>query len=260
MKKVLLIASIVIIAGISCVTTNGDPADPGETNVTYKAEDGTDLKAYLVKPSGEGPFPAVIMIHEWWGLTRNITRMADVLSREGYAVLAVDAFRGKAVAKTPDEAMKLVQGTPMDQIQGDLLAAVSYLGKDKDIDAKRIASLGFCFGGTQSMYLGTKGLNLAAVVIFYGSGPITDPAKLGNMANNGGILGIYGEEDTNIPVKAVNDFKKALAEKKIPATITLYPGVGHAFVNTGTYQSGTAAEAWGQAVAFLDEKLKQPAM
>jgi carboxymethylenebutenolidase len=195
------------------------------------------------------------MIHEWWGLNSDIVNLADVLSREGYVVLAADGFRGK-VARTPQDAMKQVQETPAAQIAMDIDAAYGFLKSNPKVDPARIASLGFCFGGTQSMYLGTRNPGLAAVVIFYGPGPITDAEKLGRMKDAGALLGIFGADDTNIPVKDVQAFEGVLKAAGVKSTITVYPGVGHAFVKSATYKSGTAQKAWKQMTEFLKTVFK----
>jgi carboxymethylenebutenolidase len=233
-----------------------DMMDPGPTNVSFAGPGGVTLKGYLAMPSGSGPFPGVVMVHEWWGLNRDTTMLADALAREGFVVLAADAFRG-SVAKTPGDAMKQVSTTPREQIAGDLDAALGFLRSHTQVDAERVASLGFCFGGTQSMYMGTRNPELAAVVIFYGSGPIQDAAQLGSMREAGPVLGIYGEEDGNIPVAQVRTFEKALRSRNVENTITVYPGVGHAFVKSNTYQNGAQAQqAWNQMVKFLGRTLK----
>ena len=106
------------------------------------------------------------------------------------------------------------------------------------------------------MYMGTRNPELAAVVIFYGGGPIQDSAQLGSMQDAGPVLGIYGEEDRGIPVDQVRNFERALNSRDIENTITIYPGVGHAFVKSDTYQGGGAPQqAWEQMVGFLREKL-----
>jgi len=242
----VLCAVFIIQAGIVSAQTLGSPA---ATNVSFKAADNTTLKAYLALPSGKGPFPAVLMIHEWWGLTHNIRLLADALAAQGYVVLAADGFRG-SVAQTPDQALKLVQGTPATQVAADLDAALSYLRSRSEVDRTRVVSLGFCFGGTQSMYMGTRVVGLSAVIIFYGSGPITEASRLGTMT--GPVLGIYGEKDSNIPIDQVKAFERALSVKGVKYTVTVYPGMGHAFVTADNYNKpGEPGNAWKQMLDFL---------
>jgi carboxymethylenebutenolidase len=234
-----------------------DIMEPGRTYVTYPGPGGITLQGYLALPPGGGAHPAVLMIHEWWGLNRDITLLADALAREGYLVLAPDGFRG-SLATTPEQAMKQVTGTPREQVAADLDAALSFLRAHPLADPRRVATVGFCFGGTQAMFQGTRQPNLAATVIFYGGGPIQDAAQLGAMGQSGPVLGIYGEQDGSIPVAQVRAFENALNSSGITSTVTLYPGVGHAFIKSDTYRNGAAAErAWKQWVAFLAGALKE---
>jgi carboxymethylenebutenolidase len=229
--------------------------DPGERNVTYPGPNGVSLQGYLATPRSSGPSPAVVMIHEWWGLNHDTTLLADALAGEGFVVLAADTFRG-SVAQSAGDARKQVAETPREQIAADLDAALDFLRSHPQVDADRVASLGFCFGGSQSMYMGTRNPELAAVVIFYGGGPIQDAAQLGSMKEAGPVLGIYGKEDGSIPVEQVRKFGDAMEARGVENTITIYPGVGHAFVKSNTYRSGGAAEqAWNQMVSFLKTTL-----
>jgi carboxymethylenebutenolidase len=116
--------------------------------------------------------------------------------------------------------------------------------------------MGFCFGGTQSMYMGTRNPELAAVVTFYGSGPITSAERLGAMDEAEPVLGVFGAEDNNIPVSEVRAFESAMNERGVQNTVTVYDGVGHAFVNSENYdEAGTPGRAWDQLLSFLDENL-----
>ena len=254
MKRFISLMVLVLVAAI--LFAQRDPSDAARTNVSYPAEDGTTLRGYLATPSGSGPFPAVLMIHEWWGLNVDTARLADALSQHGFVVLAPDAFRG-SLAKTPQEAMAQLRATPQEQIASDLDSALDYLRNHSAVQSGSVATMGFCFGGTQSMYLGTRAEGLAAVVTFYGSGPIQDASRLGNLPQNEPLLGVFGEEDGNIPVREVRGFEDALESAGVEHTITVYPGVGHAFVKSTTYDEGGAPEeAWNQLVSFLQEELQ----
>lgn len=251
----LLAAVAILLAAPFAAGQESEMMQPAERNVSYPGPDGVTLRGYMATPEGSGPYPAVIMIHEWWGLNKDIARLADALAQEGFVVLAPDLFRG-SVAQSASAAMQQVQSTPRDQLQADLDAAVETLRDHPLVNSDRIASMGFCFGGTQSMYLGTRNTELDAVITFYGSGPITDPSALGAMTQNGPVLGVFGEEDGNIPVSEVHAFRSALEERGIQHTVTIYPEVGHAFVNSNNYDGdGPAGRAWRQLVAFLDKNL-----
>jgi carboxymethylenebutenolidase len=256
LRGIVLLVLVVGIVGIAYgQNESGDMMEPAQTNVSYEGPNGVQLQGYLAEPSGSGPFPAVLMVHEWWGLNKDTARLANALSREGYVVLAADAFRG-SVAQSPSKAMEQVRGTPSEQIAADLDAALEYLKSRSDVDSSRVASLGFCFGGTQSMYMGTRRGDLAAVVIFYGGGPITDANELGSMRQAAPVLGIYGEQDNNIPTEEVRQFEAALESRNVEHQIEIYPGVGHAFVKSDSYDDGgTAQEAWNRMLGFLNRNL-----
>lgn len=232
-----------------------DPAAAAQRNVSYPADDGTLLQGYLALPAGQGRGPAIVMIHEWWGLNNDTAALADALASDGFVVLAADAFRG-SVAQTAAQASRQVSETPGTQVASDLDAALSYLEGHPRVDPARVGVVGYCFGGTQAMRMGTRRPDLSAVVIFYGSGPITDASQLGVMREAGPVLGIYGAEDRGIPVSAVVGFRAALDSIGVPNEITVYPGVGHAFVKSTSFCNGGAAQAaWSRMLAFLHRTL-----
>jgi carboxymethylenebutenolidase len=248
--------AVISLLGLMMLSTTSvlfsqDAMDPGKRNVNYPGPNGVTLSGYLATPRGSGPSPAVVMVHEWWGLNYDMTVLADALAAEGFVVLAADTFRG-SVAQSPADARKQVTETSREQIAADLDAALDFLRSDPRVDADRVAALGFCFGGTQAMYMGTRNPELAGVVIFYGGGPIQEASQLGSMKEAGPVLGIFGKEDGSIPVEQVRKFEQAMESRGVENTITVYPGVGHAFVKSNTYRSGGSPEqAWKQMVTFL---------
>lgn len=225
------------------------------TNITFPGPDGVTLRAYLAKPQGDGPFPAVLLVHEFFGINQDITQKADLLAQQGYLVLAVDAYRGNTSPLVP-RAVWLVLTTPQEHIRADIDAGFQYLAASPDVDAARIGALGFCFGGTQVMHLATRNPSLAATVIYYGNGPITSPQALGVMGQSGPVLGIYGEQDAGIPLDQVRAFEQAMNSRRVSNQVTIYPGVGHAFVHMDTLSGpGPAQDAWNQMLGFLEQAL-----
>jgi carboxymethylenebutenolidase len=201
----------------------------------------------------EQKLPAVVMIHEWWGLNDNIKDMANMLAKEGYVVLAVDLFG--EVATDPDRAMQLsssVRNNPEEAI-ANMQAAVNYLGSLENVNSSRIASLGWCFGGGQSLQLALNSEEkpLAATVIYYGN-LVTDEQALSTI--KWPILGIFGDQDQSISVDTVDQFKGALDIVGITNEIYIYPGVGHAFANPSgdNYAPEETSDAWQKTLSFLD--------
>jgi len=253
---ILLVAFVVLLAGSIVVdyTVSGDRLE-NIANVTIPGTNGgPDVRAYVAKPEGQGPFPTVIMIHEFWGLNESITGKADLLAEEGYLVIAPDTFRGSTTGWLPRAIYQVVSSKP-ENINADLDSVYAWLESRLDVDPDRIAIAGFCFGGRTSLAYSLHNNQLAATVIFYGS-PETDPVIL--KALPGPVLGIFGEADRSIPVEQVNAFDAALTEAGVSHEITIYDGQPHAFVRNaeGIRAGGAQGEAWNQMLAFLEENLK----
>ncbi len=248
----VILVLVVGFAGWIIVDSATSAGVAGFTNTQFDGPDDVTLNAYIAQPAGEGPFPAVMLIHEWWGLRPDITELADELAAEGYVVMAVDAYRGRTTNAIP-RALWLVLNTPQEQISADMRASYEYLAGLENVDAARIATFGFCFGGTQSLAFGIDNADeVAAVITFYGGGPVTDPATLQPLADTP-VLGVFGREDGSIPVEQVTAFEAALNEVAAPAQVSIYDGVGHAFVNPEAIaEDGSAAQqAWDEALTFL---------
>src|SRR5215467_14936729 len=130
-----LVAALVLALSFTAFAADGK-------SVTYKSGDET-VSGILYTPAGKGPFPAIIVIHEWWGLNDWVKEQASKLADQGYVALAVDLYRGK-VADNPDLAHELMRGVPEDRANGDLKAAFDYLASQPNVKKDRIASIGWC--------------------------------------------------------------------------------------------------------------------
>jgi len=200
------------------------------------------------------PLPAIIVIHEWWGLNDNVRAMSDRLAGEGYIVLAVDLFGG-GIAESPKAARQLMLSVveKPESASENIRQAFEFV--NATAGAPRVASLGWCFGGGWS--LNTALLfpdELDAAVIYYG--PVTDDEeKL--LPVNVPILGLFGAEDRGISVESVEAFESALERLRKDYEIQIYPGAGHAFANpTGnSYNSAVADDAWQRTLTFLTQNL-----
>jgi carboxymethylenebutenolidase len=223
-------------------------------NVTIPGVNGgPDVRAYVAKPEGNGPFPTVIMIHEFWGLNESIVSKADLLAEEGFLVIAPDTFRGSTTGWVPRAIYQVISSKP-ENVNADLDSAYAWLESQPEVDANRIAIVGFCYGGRTSLAYSLHNHRLAATVLFYGS-PETDPEVLKTLP--GPVLGIFGGADGSIPVSQVNAFDAALTEAGVPHEIKIYEGQPHAFVQDaeGIRAGGAQAEAWDQMLAFLEANL-----
>jgi carboxymethylenebutenolidase len=211
--------------------------------------DGSE--GFYAHPEQSGNYPGVVMIHEWWGLNDNIKEMARHLASQGYNVLAVDLYNGQ-VAEDSDKARELsssVRENPAEAIE-NMKSAKIFLESQ---NSGKIASLGWCFGGQQSLQLSLNE-EVDATVIYYGN-LVTDTRELAKL--NGPVLGIFGSEDDSIPVSDVNKFDAYLDSLAIENDINIYPGVGHAFANPSgeNYAKEETMDAWMKTLNFLNENL-----
>jgi carboxymethylenebutenolidase len=214
-------------------------------------------KAYLSLPEGlSAPVPAVVVIHEWWGLNDHIKHWTDRLAADGYAALAVDLYGGQ-VAGDPDTAMKLVKSVDDATAEAILSAAHNFLASDPRIDAEKQAAIGWCFGGNWALRDAISNRELDAAVIYYGR-PVTDAKQLAGI--NAALLGVFANQDEAIPPAVVGDFTKALEGAGKSIELHSYDAV-HAFANPSNpkYDQKAASDAWNHVRAFLAKHLKDDA-
>ena len=240
-------AFVCLLAALPCQILCQQP-------VTFPSGDST-AQGILYSPQGSGPHPALVLIHEWWGLNDWIKQQSSKYAQEGYVVLAVDLYRGK-VATDAETAHELMRGLPQDQGVRDLVSAVHYLQSRKDVSRSRIGAVGWCMGGGYAAQLAIAAPSLRAVAINYGALP-TDKSQLGKI--HAAILGNFGALDKGIPPDAIHAFEAAMASLGKHVDAKIYPDAGHAFENpnnTGGYKSEDAADAMARMDAFFSAKLK----
>ena len=258
-KRAFLSPAVTTISSVTnSISTTGQTTQ--NQTVTYYE----NASGYLVYPSSNLPnnasvatekLPAIVMIHENRGLNDNIKSTADILAKQGYVVLAVDLFQGQ-VTSDPNRARELstdVRNNPGVAIE-NMKSAVAYLSSLQNVNASRIASIGWCFGGGQSLQLALNSEDhpLAATIIYYGQ-VVNDTGELSKI--RWPVLGIFGDKDQAISVDSVRAFEKALNETGVTNQIHIYPGVGHAFANPSNenYAPQETADAWMKTLAFLDK-------
>lgn len=209
-----------------------------------------DAKGYFVRPAGAGVHPGVVMIHENRGLRPEIKAAAEDLAREGYMVLAVDLYG--VVMETQEEARAFSQTYDAAKGLDNLHAATEYL---RQSGANKVASLGWCFGGAQSLALATSGEKLDGTIIYYGRLQ-AEKDDLDNI--DWPVLGIFGDQDQAISTTSVANFEQTLQELEVPVEIHMYEGVGHAFANPSNQNHAPeeTADAWQKTLTFLDRTLR----
>jgi len=228
----------------------------GEQAIRFKsgAEEGSGL---LVAPEGKGPFPAVVVIQEWWGLDNWVKDQARALAKEGYLALAVDLYRGKVTA-AESEAHQLMMGLPPDRAMRDLQGAFAFLQARTDVKKDRIGAIGWCMGGRYTLALAVEQPALAAAIAYYGAPP-TDDAAIARI--KAPVLGNYGADDKGPSPDQVKAFEAAMKKAGKSIDVKIYEGAGHAFANVnnpwGGYREAAAKDAWSRSTAFLAANLKK---
>lgn len=252
----VLAAAVVGLAGsvVFDYAVSGDRLS-AVTNVTIPgAGGGPSVRAFVARPTGPGPRPVVIMIHEFYGLNASIVSKADLLAKEGYIVVAPDTMRGQTTEWIPRAIYQTITTRP-EAINTDLDTVFAWIKAQPDADSTRVATAGFCYGGRASLFYSLHNPVIAATVVFYGS-PETDPAKLKVL--RGPTLGIFGGADSSIPLDQVDAFRRGLTEAGVRNTVSVYEGEPHAFVNdaAGIAAGGAQAKAWNQMTDFLKEAMQ----
>ena len=252
MKPILICCVLVLLAIPSPAATPKD--------ATYKSGSET-VHGIVYTPAGKGPFPGIVVIHEWWGLNDWVKEQASKLADQGYVTLAIDLYRGK-VATTPNEAHEFMGGVPQDRAKRDLEAAFNFLQSQSNIKKDRIGAIGWCMGGGYSLQLALNEPKLAADVINYG---VYDYASLAKdqaaiKKINAPIMGFFGAQDRGIPTDDLRKFWEQLKNLGKKADFSVYPDAGHAFENPNNkdgYRPKDAQDAWKKTVAFFASTLKK---
>ncbi|MBV9926334.1 MAG: dienelactone hydrolase family protein [Acidobacteria bacterium] len=222
--------------------------------IEFRSNGGTAQGYLSVPESGRGP--GVVVIQEWWGLVPHIKDVADRFAAAGFVALAPDLYRGD-VARSPDEAGKMMMALNIDQTEKDLRGAVDYLLNHEATEGGRVGTVGFCMGGALSLYAASKNEKVGACVVFYGIHPKAQPDL---DALRAPVLGIFAEKDTFVSPAVVRELegKFAAAGKSIEAHT--YPDTDHAFFNDTrpeVHDAEASADAWRRTVEFLRKNLGQ---
>jgi len=232
-------------------------ADVTGEEVAYgTAPDGTPYRGYLAHPANGGRgLPAVIAIHEWWGLNDHIRDFARRLAGEGYTVLAVDLYGGKST--TVADSAKVITQTVIDHPDAavaNLKAANSYLRREQQ--ARKVGTVGWCFGGGWSIRDALlDASHVDADVAFYGP-PDLDRSDL--MKLRAPFLGLYGSADEGVPIAQVRQFQAELDSLGKRSTFSIYEGAKHGFANESgpNYNPAAADDAWKRTIEFFAKYLK----
>ncbi len=256
MSRIVLGLVLALSVAPSFAAVNGE-------EVTYRAGD-TVLKGYLAYDNAiKSKRPGVLVVHDWWGHGDFVRDRARALAALGYTALAVDMYgQGKQV-EHPDDAGRLagaVRGN-LSIMKARFNAARDVLGKHGTVDAKRIAAIGYSFGGSTVLEMARQGVDIAGVVNFYGDLTTQHPAPKDGIKTK--ILVLNGADDSMIPPEQVNKFKQEMATAKAHYQFVDYPGTKHLFSRPDAdaiakkynlplaYDADADRKSWAEMQAFL---------
>ena len=214
---------------------------------------GQTAQGFLARPEGDGPFPGIIVVQEWWGLDDHIKDVAQRFAGEGFAAFAPDLYHGKA-ASEPGEAQKLMMALDINRASRELVAAAEDLSRQPFVGGG-IGATGFCMGGGLALTLACNSPHIKAAAPFYGVNP--NPIdKVKDL--NGPVLAIYAEHDDWATESVRTDLEAALKQHSKQFEIKTYPGTQHAFFNDtrpDAYAKDAATDAWQKILTLFRQNL-----
>jgi dienelactone hydrolase len=250
-KPYFFTALLVAVVFCSSCNNEGEKAETGndtagteskqqkikEEQVSYTG-DGITMNGFIAYDENkEGARPAVLVIHEWWGLNDYSKKRARQLAELGYIAMAVDMYGNGKIADNPDSAGKYATPFYKDpqMMKARFDAALEKLKTYSQTDASKLAAIGYCFGGAQALNLARMGEDLKGVVSFHGNlhGVPLDKSKL-----KADILVCHGAADPFVPQKEVDAFKNQMDSAGAKYTFKAYDGAVHAFTNPGATEMG----------------------
>lgn len=230
--KTLVLATVLSFAG-----SLAQAAVQGE-EVTYTAN-GTVLRGYIAyDDASKGRRPGILVVHEWWGSDEYARTRARMLAELGYTALALDMYGEGRQAQHPDEAGKFAgevkKNLPVAKARFE--AAMNYLKQRDSVDAKNIAALGYCFGGSIVLEMARLGEDLKGVASFHGGLATDQPARPGSVKAK--IISFTGTDDPMIPPEQVAAFKQEMERAGADYRVVTFPGVTHSFTNPAADEYG----------------------
>jgi dienelactone hydrolase len=237
-------------------------AETRSQTVEYKHGD-TVLEGFLAyDEAAEGKRPAVLVVHEWMGLNDHAKKSAEQLAQLGYVAFAVDIY-GKGVRpKDTKEAGQLASKYKGDRalLRGRINAALDWIRQNERVDAKRIAAIGYCFGGTTVLELARSGAEVAGVVSFHGG--LDSPSPNDARKIKGKVLVLHGADDPFVRPEEVAAFQKEMRDAGVDWQMIFYGGAVHSFTNPAAgsdnskgaaYHERAANRSWSAMQLFLEE-------
>jgi dienelactone hydrolase len=229
--------------------------------VQYKQND-TVLEGFLAYDNDvKGKRPGVLIVHEWWGLNDFAKKAAERVARMGYVAFAADMYGKGKVTQSPEEAGRWagqVKGTPLMRERAQ--AGLKVLAQQELVNSRRLAAMGFCFGGTTVLELAYSGADVRGVVSFHGGLTAPKPEDLPNIKAS--LLVLHGADDPLVKPEEIVAFQEGMRQAKADWQMILFGGAVHSFTNPaatalkipgGAYDAHTAARAFQYMELFFKE-------
>lgn len=215
------------------------------------------IPAFLARPPAGAQTPAVVVLHEWWGLNDQIQGVARRFAEVGYAALAPDLYarQGSQVTQDPAEAARLMESLSSQHALRDINASLRWLKSQPFVDPSALGVVGFSMGGTLALIMAGHNSDLKASVVFYGKVPPTE--SFGYLLCP--VLFHHAGKDGWVSAQEVERLRQGLLQAGKPGEVVVYPGAEHAFFNQArpeVFRSGQACEAWQRTLRFLSEQLR----
>lgn len=258
---------ILISLALLCFSASALAAVQGK-EISYTA-DGTTLKGWIAwDDAAKDKRPAVLVVHEWWGHNAYTRKRANMLAELGYVALAVDMYGDGRQAMHPDDAGKfaseIAKNRPVAKARFE--AAMKLLRKQRNVDAEKLAAIGYCFGGGVVLNMAREGEDLKGVAVFHGGLATDSPAQAGKMKAR--VRVFTGADDKMIPAAQVESFKQEMEAAGVDYRVVSYPGTMHSFTNPDAdelgkkfnmpiaYNAEADKDSWMQLKTFLADVLK----
>lgn len=253
---------ILISFALLCLSASALAAVQGK-EISYTA-DGTTLKGWIAyDDAAKGKRPAVLVVHEWWGLNAYARKRANMLAESGYVALAVDMYGDGRQAQHPDEAGKFVSEIAKNRpvAKARFEAAMDLLRKQQNVDAGKLAAIGYCFGGGVVLNMAREGADLKGVAAFHGGLATDTPAQAGKVKAR--VRVFTGADDKMIPAAQVEGFKQEMEAAGVDYKVVSYPGAMHSFTNPDAdelgkkfnmpiaYNAAADRDSWERLQSFL---------
>jgi dienelactone hydrolase len=226
---------------------------------------GAKLRGFLAyNDAAIGKRPGVLVVHEWWGLNDYARERCKKLAELGYVAFAVDMYGDGKTVEHPDDARKMATEVRQNlkTWRGRAEAGLKQLASQPNVDATKLAAIGYCFGGSTCLQLAYSGADLKAVATFHAALPTPSPEEA--KAIKAKLYISHGGDDAFVPQKSITAFKEALDKAKVPYKFESFPGVVHSFTVPGAdkigmkgmkYDKAADEQSWKEMQALFKETL-----